>query len=137
MKKMLNISIYYAAAAMIGGVFYREFTKFQGFVDQTSLGKLHTHLFGMGMLLFLLVAFFCKDKRLPKNRKFKKFLIFYNIGLPLTVFMMLIRGVAQVKDLELSRVLNASISGIAGIGHILTSIGLIFLLLSLKDIAED
>ncbi|MDO4719710.1 MAG: DUF2871 family protein [Peptostreptococcaceae bacterium] len=31
MKKMLNISIYYAAVAMISGVFYREFTKLQGF----------------------------------------------------------------------------------------------------------
>lgn len=28
MKKYLNISLIYAIAAMAGGVFYREFTKF-------------------------------------------------------------------------------------------------------------
>ncbi|MEG0756372.1 MAG: DUF2871 family protein, partial [Oscillospiraceae bacterium] len=28
MKKYLNLSLIYAIAAMVGGVFYREFTKF-------------------------------------------------------------------------------------------------------------
>lgn len=31
MKKYLNISLIYAIAAMVGGVFYREFTKWNGF----------------------------------------------------------------------------------------------------------
>ena len=30
MKKFLNLSLIYAIAAMAGGVFYREFTKFLG-----------------------------------------------------------------------------------------------------------
>ena len=31
MKKYLNIALAYAIAAMVGGVFYREFTKYSGF----------------------------------------------------------------------------------------------------------
>ena len=38
MKKYLNFSLAYAVAAMAGGVFYREFTKFNGFDGVTALG---------------------------------------------------------------------------------------------------
>ena len=31
MKRYLNLSLIYAIAAMAGGVFYREFTKYNGF----------------------------------------------------------------------------------------------------------
>ena len=77
-KKYLNYSLVYAIAAMIGGVFYREITKWNGYTGITMLGKVHTHLFLLGMMVFLIVALF------------------------------------------------------AGIGHILTGIGIILLLLSLK-----
>ncbi|MGN8850624.1 DUF2871 family protein [Fusicatenibacter saccharivorans] len=56
----------------------------------------------------------------------------YNIGVPLTAVMMLVRGVTQVLGLSLSSALSASISGIAGIGHILTGVGIVLLLISLK-----
>lgn len=39
MKKYLNISLIYAVAAMAGGVFYREFTKFNGYTGVTAPGK--------------------------------------------------------------------------------------------------
>ncbi|MEG2421782.1 MAG: DUF2871 family protein, partial [Oscillospiraceae bacterium] len=58
MKKYLNLSLIYAIAAMVGGVFYREFTKFNGYTGVTALGKVHTHLFLLGMVIFLLVALF-------------------------------------------------------------------------------
>lgn len=56
----------------------------------------------------------------------------YNIGLAVTVVMMVVRGIAQVLNISLSSVANASISGIAGIGHILTGGGIILFLVSLK-----
>ena len=37
MKKLLNTAFIYALAAMAGGVFYREFTKFNGFSGRTAL----------------------------------------------------------------------------------------------------
>ena len=34
MKRYLNTSLVYAILAMVGGVFYREFTKFNGFTGK-------------------------------------------------------------------------------------------------------
>ena len=136
MKKYLNFSLIYAVAAMAGGVFYREFTKFNGFTGVTALGKVHVHLFVLGMLVFLLVALFADRMDLAGQKTFRLFLRLYNIGLPLTDVMMAVRGVTQVLGLSLSRGASASISGIAGIGHILTGVGLV-LLTALKKAAKD
>ena len=38
MKRYMNLTFLYAVLAMVGGVFYREFTKFNGFTDKTTLG---------------------------------------------------------------------------------------------------
>lgn len=137
MKKYLNISFLYAIAAMAGGVFYREFTKFTSYTGATALGKVHTHLFLLGMLVFLVVALYAAHHDLAKIKTFRAFLWTYNIGVPLTAAMLAVRGVPQVLGITLSTAVSASISGIAGIGHILTGVGLILLLLSLKKIAKN
>lgn len=137
MKKYLNISLIYAIAAMAGGVFYREFTKLNGYSGVTALGKVHTHLFLLGMLVFLVVALYAAHKDLRKLKMFRVFLWTYNIGVPLTAAMLLVRGVTQVLGLNLSSAVNASISGIAGIGHVLTGIGIVLLLLSFKKLAKN
>ena len=135
MKKMLNLAFAYAVAAMAGGVFYREFTKFNQFTGVTALGKVHTHLFLLGMLVFLLVALFAGRLELEKQKGFALFMKLYNVGVPLTAVMMLVRGVTQVLALPLSRGASAAISGVAGVGHILTGVGLV-LLLSLRKADE-
>ena len=61
----------------------------------------------------------------------------YNIGISLTAVMMVVRGIIQVRKCEISSAVNSSISGIAGIGHILTGVGIILLLVSLKRIDKD
>lgn len=58
MKKYLNISLIYAILAMVGGVFYREFTKLNGYTGVTALGKVHTHLFLLGIVMFLIITVF-------------------------------------------------------------------------------
>ena len=55
MKKLLNWAFGYAIAGMAGGVFYREFTKFNNFTDRTALGVVHTHLFLLGMIFTLVL----------------------------------------------------------------------------------
>lgn len=137
MKKYLNLSLIYAVAAMAGGVFYREFTKFNGFTGATALGKVHTHLFLLGMLIFLLVSLFSVHCDLADSKLFRAFLWIYNTGVPLTSVMLLVRGVTQVLGISLSPGASASISGIAGIGHILTGTGIVLLLLSLKKTAKS
>lgn len=140
MKKYLNVSLAYAIAAMIGGVFYREFTKALGFTGVTVLGKVHTHLFLLGMLVFLIIGLFADHHDPASQKPFRAFLIIYNIGVPLTVVMMAVRGVAEVlsetRGVLLSHGLDAAISGIAGIAHILTGVGILLLLLSLRGMAK-
>ena len=137
MKKYLNISLVYAVLAMVGGVFYREFTKFRDFTGVTALGKVHTHLFLLGMLMFMVIALFGARTNLQKQKVFRVFLVIYNIGVPLTAVMLLVRGITQVPGLTLSSAASAAISGIAGIGHILTGAGLILLLVALKKTAKN
>lgn len=132
MKKYLNVALIYALAAMAGGVFYREFTKYRGFTGVTALGKVHTHLFLLGMIVFLLVALFAARYDLEKIKLFRVFLWIYNIGVALMSTMLLVRGVPQVLASTLSRAADAAISGLAGIGHMMTGIGLFLLLISLK-----
>lgn len=131
LKRYINTSLLYAILAMIGGVFYREFTKFNGFSGKTALGVVHTHYFMLGMVFFLLLLL------LEKNFSFTgaaaaRALIFYHIGLNLTAVMFLVRGISQVLDVALSSGMNAAISGIAGIGHILLGVSLVLLLVQIK-----
>ncbi len=137
MKKYLNYSLGYAIAAMVGGVFYREFTKWNGFTGVTALGKVHAHLFMLGMLVFLVVALFAAHNDLAKQKTFRVFMCLYNIGLPLTAVMLVVRGIPQVLHIALSAGADAVISGVAGIGHILIGTGLILLLISLKKTAKN
>lgn len=137
MKKCLNISLIYAVAAMAGGVFYREFTKLNGYDGVTVLGKVHTHLFLLGMIIFLLAALFCAHfKDLPGKKLFRAFLCVYNIGVPVTTVMMVARGVTEVLGTELSKGVNGAISGIAGLGHMIAGAGIVLLLVSLKSAAK-
>ena len=55
MKRYVNAAFLYAVLAMAGGVFYREFTKLNGFSAKTTLGVVHTHYFLLGMVFFLLL----------------------------------------------------------------------------------
>ena len=137
MKKYINFALAYAIAAMAGGVFYREFTKFNHFSSITVLGKVHPHLFLLGMVVFLLIALFAAHSSLQDQKLFKGFMVVYNIGVPLSAVMLLVRGILQVLGASISSGASAAISGIAGIGHILTGTGLVLLLLSLRKIAKN
>lgn len=132
MKKIWNISFIYFWLAMAGGVFYREFTKFNDYTGVTTLGYIHVHLLVLGTLLFLVIALFCKATSLLDNKLFKKYLVLYNIALPFMMIMMLVRGITQVLGTNLSTSINGMISGLAGVSHILMLVSLLMLLLALK-----
>lgn len=137
MKKYLNWALVYAIAAMACGVFFREYTKYFHYDGVTALGKVHGHLFLLGMFVFLLVALFADRYPLASQKTFRTFLWIYNLGVPLTAVMLLVRGVVQVKGLMLSTGADGAISGLAGIGHCLTGIGLLCLLVALRRVASE
>lgn len=106
MKKYLNFSLIYAIAAMVTGVFYREFTKWNGYIGVTTLGKVHVHLFLLGMMVYRMIALFATHQEPQKHKAFRVFMWVYNIGLPLTAVMMVVRGVTQVLNIALSSAEN-------------------------------
>lgn len=137
MKRYMNTALIYAIFAMIGGVFYREFTKWNGFTAKTTLSAVHTHYFIMGMMVFLLLVLLEKSFSFTSART-GRVLAVYHTGLNVTVVMMMVRGVAQVLETPLSSGMDVAISGIAGIGHILLGVSLVFLLLQVRrSIAAD
>lgn len=127
MQKIARTSMTYAIVGVLSGLFYREFTKIFEFTGKTQLSVLHTHLLILGMFFFLIVLLLDNAFDLSAEKHFKKFYILYNSGFGLTVLMMLIHGIMQV----LGKADHAAISGMAGLGHIFLSIGLIFFFLSL------
>lgn len=131
MKRYMNGAITYAALAMAGGVFYREFTKFNHFTGQTTLSVLHTHYFVLGMLFFMLLLLLEKNFAFS-SAKSDKILLFYNIGLNTTVALLFARGITQVLNMSLSAGQDAAISGIAGLGHIILGVSIIYILLEIK-----
>lgn len=131
MKRYMNAALLYAIFAMVGGVFYREFTKFQGFTGKTTLSVVHTHYFLLGMVFFLMLLLLEKDFSFTGAKTGRAVLV-YHIGLNLTSVMFVLRGIVQVLGTQLSSGMNAAISGIAGIGHILLGISLVLLLIQVK-----
>lgn len=131
MKRYMNTALLYAVLAMIGGVFYREFTKFNGYTAKTTLFVVHTHYFLLGMVFFLLLLVLEKNFSFT-GTKTGRVLAVYHAGLNLTAVMFVVRGITQVLGITLSSGMNAAISGIAGIGHILLGISLVLLLLQIK-----
>ena len=137
-KKLADAAFVYVIAGLAAGVFYREFTKFQGFSWRTALGLVHPHLLLLGAgVMLLLIALEPALLLSGEERSLKRSLLFYHCGLGLTAALLLIRGVFQVLGSPLSRGLDASISGIAGIGHILLAIGLCRLLLMIRRRAAE
>ena len=134
MKKYFNIAFIYAIAAIASGVFYREFTKFNDFTGKTSLSVTHLHLFVLGTIMFLVIALLIERTNLEDQKSFKTFIKLYNIGLPFLVIMFYARGIVQVLGVELSKGANASISGIAGIAHIIMTIAIVMFFMNLRKV---
>ena len=125
MKRYINYAIVYAVLDLVGGVFYREFTKINDYAVWTTLSVVHTHYFILGMMFFLILGLVSMNINLKINRA----VLFYNVGLNLTAIMLVVRGIVQVLGLN---VVSAAISGIAGIGHIILGVSLILILLDIK-----
>lgn len=127
-KKLMNRSLFFAVLALIAGVFYREFTKFNGFTGRTALAFMHPHLIVLGAFFFILILLFYKNFDKLNALKVEKYTNIYIVGLLLTVIMMLVRGITQVLNTALSMGQDKAISGIAGLGHIILGITLLLII---------
>ena len=131
MRRYANASLIYALVAMAGGVFYREFTKFNGFTGNTTLSVIHTHYFLLGMVFFLLLLLLEKNLGFAE-KKTAMVTAVYHAGLNITGAALLVRGVTQTLALSLSDKMDAAISGVSGIGHLLLGVSMVLLLLLVR-----
>ena len=95
MKKYANSALIYAILAMVGGVFFREFTKFNGFEGATTLAFVHTHYFALGMIVFLLLVLLENALHIT-DAKVSRAVTAYHIGLHATAALLEVRGIPQV-----------------------------------------
>lgn len=130
MKKLLNASFIYMILGVLSGLFYREFTKLNGFPegDFTQLSLAHTHLLTLGFIVLLIVFVIEKVFAISQHRKlFNSFFWFYNAGVVLTSAMLIWHGMLTVLGQES----KAMIAGIAGLGHILITVGMVLFFIAL------
>lgn len=131
MKKLFNASFIYMFAGLASGLFYREFTKLNDFPEGsfTQLGLAHTHLLTLGFIVLLVVLALEKVFTISRSpRLFAWFFWLYNAGVILTAAMLIWHGSLTV----LSQESNKMMAGIAGLGHMLITAGMIVLFVALR-----
>jgi len=132
-KRFINTAIVYAILAMVGGIFFREYTKAIGFDGDTTLSVVHTHYFTLGMMMFLLLALLDKNFAFSGGKHMGAWLVTYQVGLNITVLGLVVRGLADAQNAVLSAGMDASISGISGLGHITLGVSMLVILFSIRN----
>ncbi|ATG50380.1 hypothetical protein CFK38_01710 [Brachybacterium vulturis] len=131
MKRLLSTAFAYMILGLVSGLFYREYTKATDTVGVDSqLSTLHTHFLALGMLVFLIVLALDAVLSLSGRRAFSVFYWTYNIGLLVTVAMQAVRGILTLDGQDPTST-SAAIPGIAGLGHIILTVGLVALFVAL------
>lgn len=125
MKKYLNLAMIFAVYGLCCGVFFREFTKYNGFDGRTMLGMAHPHVLMLGLGGYLIISIFVKLLNIEESKKMKIANSVYIAGIIVASVMMLVRGSLEVVGYEMTKSLSAAISGIAGLGHIAVAAGII------------
>ena len=130
-KRYLKTAFVYAVIAIVFGVFYREFTKGMAYSGQTALSVMHTHYFMLGMTFFLVLALLEKNFAFSDKTVFW-LIVVYHAGLNVAGAAMFSRGLAQVIcESGISKGLDGAISGIAGLGHAVLGVALLWTLIKL------
>ncbi len=132
MQHLLVSAFVYAGLGVASGLFYREFTKLNGFPEGTftQLSLAHTHLLALGFFPFLILLALERSLRFSASRRqFAWFLGLYHSGVVLTSAMLITHGILTVLGTESS----AMISGIAGLGHMAITAGIIVLFFALRS----
>ena len=133
----MNTAFAYMVLGLVSGLFYREYTKATDTLGaDTQLATLHTHFLALGMVVFLVVLALDALFQLSGRRSFTVFYWTYNIGLLMTVVMQAVRGILTLDGQDPAAT-TAAIPGIAGLGHMVLTVGLVALFVALRDGIRD
>jgi hypothetical protein len=130
MKKLFYAATVYLVLGLASGLFYREFTKANGYTAAdgfTQLSVVHTHLLTLGVIVLLVVLALEKVFGLSRSPVFSWFFWLYNVGLVISATTMTVNGVLHV----LGESSSAALAGISGSGHIILTAGLVLLFVAI------
>lgn len=129
MRKLAIVACVWLGVGLVGGVFYREFTKAHDFTAYSQLRVVHTHALALGFMLTLVVLLLERAFTLSASKgAFLTYFWAFNVGLALTIAMLVTHGVLQVLG---HATVSPAISGMAGLGHVTMSVGLVSLMVAL------
>ncbi|PFZ90880.1 DUF2871 domain-containing protein [Bacillus wiedmannii] len=127
MKKLYNAAFIYLIIGLLSGVFAREYSKAQGIKGSTMLQLVHTHVLVLGFVFCLIALALCKVFHLQETKSFRAWFVVYNVGVIFTIATMIWRGLLQVNGTDFN-----GLSHMAGLGHVIISIGLVWFMILLK-----
>lgn len=121
---ILGLSFANLIMGFIGGVFYREFTKFYGFTAPNHLGKIHVHVLVLGFITMLLLYIVTNKINDEQMNILKKSIHIFEAGLVFTVVNMFIIGIYEVVGMNNIKIV--ALNGLSGLGHIILAVGLVW-----------
>lgn len=135
-KKMYWISLSYILLGLVAGVVNHEVAYWTNFTGKSVMSVVHPHAIILGGLVFLLLPLLMNNFALEDKKSFRGFLWTYNIGLVMTLGFMIARGMSQLLVKPFPSFMDHMVGGLAGIGHIILTVGIGFLFYSLIKTAE-
>lgn len=136
-RNILGLSFTFLIMGLIGGVFYREFTKFYNYQAENHLSKLHVHVLVLGFLLMMLVYMVSKKYDVKRILGLKKPIYVFVSGFAFTVINMALFGIYEVVSQGKDIVSKPAIEGLSGIGHIVLAMGLVWTLVKIFQYESD
>lgn len=127
-RKNMDTGFILTIVGIFAGAFYREFTKFIGFSGTTSMSVMHTHLLTTGAIMFFLFALFFRVFAVEPSKKLRILLSLYLVSVVGNVAIMFARGLYEVMGWEITRTVNGTLSGLAGLDHTLLTVTLIWII---------
>ena len=137
MKTMYKISLSYLIFGLLAGVFNHEAAYWTHFEGDSALARVHPHALVLGALVFLLVPLFMKAFEIQKYKSFRWFVILYNLGLVMSLVFMAARGASQLFLMPFPSFWDHMIGGLAGIGHIILTVGIGFFFRTLMQSCDS
>lgn len=129
MTSLWRAAVVYLTLGLAGGLGYRTLTHAQDFEGTTQLAVVHTHLLVLGFLVMLVLLLLDRTIGLGTHRTFRVGLGVYHAGMALSAGMMVLKGALTVLGTWTDRPMWA---GIAGLGHVLLTVGLALFMLALR-----
>lgn len=134
MNRLFTAICIYLGLGLASGLAFREITKHSDWpaTDHTQLSVVHTHLLTLGVVTLLAVLALEAVLRLSDSpRLFGWFQGIYHAGVLISTIMMFVRGLLTVQGADLGG-MDAMVAGIAGIGHILLTVGFVLLMVLIR-----